>query len=304
MEDFDCDAFIELPIIMGEFINDYFFRRPGEVIYHYASFENALSITGNFVLTVGGSILFHSRFDTLSDDYEGQGVEECYFEALEKYCLTHSIDKNIINLLKGIRPDDTYLYYLTEAPGVDYACKAKGVAYICCFSLNGDSKYMWNNYLKGAKSGFALGYNVTNIKENTNNFFGNGYRHIIQKVLYSKEDKIKFIYDFLETLLSKSHNEADIKFYVSNFLNCNKYVFKRPCFSEEQEVRSVIFYPSDEKCNLELINNGKTIPFKFDFGTSIDKIVYFHNGNDTRERFLLSQTHIQNKMIESKYSKE
>ena len=303
MNTFDEDAFIDLPIIMDGFINDYFFKKSGSLVYHYASFENTLSITGNFVFTAGGSVLYHTRYNELSDDYEGQEVEECYLEALNKYCLSHKLEKRVADLLYSIKPNDTYLYYMTERAGVDHAYKAKGIAYICCFSFNGDSEYMWNNYLKGEKSGFAIGYNTTNLKSNANDYFGNGYKHIIQKVLYKKEDKIKFIYDFLNELLSKTHREPALNFYVSNFLNCNKYVFKRLSFSDEEEVRSVIFYPEDGHCNLKTINNGTIIPFKFDFGTSIDDLIYYHNGNDDREMFLISQTHILNSVKKSKFCK-
>lgn len=304
MKDIDPEVFTDLVITMSDFISDYFFKQSSCLIYHYASFDNALSITGNFKLTVGGSVLYHTRFDCLSDDYEGQDVEECYFGAINQYIASHTLQQNIVDLLYSIKPNDTYYYYLTEGPGIDHAYNAKGVAYICCFSLKGDSKYMWNSYLKGAKTGFALGYNVINLKSNSNDYFGNGYKHIIQKVLYKKEDKIRYIYNFLDNLLSRTQVEQHIRFYVSNFLNCNKYVFKRECYFNEQEVRSVIFYPLDKKCNLKTINDGKTIPFKFDFGTSIDEIVYYHRGSDERERFLLSQTHVVNSIKESEFSEE
>lgn len=188
-------------------------------------------------------------------------------------------------------------------PGTPRACKGKGIAYICCFSLGGDSKYMWDNYLKGAKSGIALGYNTINLKSNTEDYFGNGYRHILQKVLYSEQEKVSFIYAFLTELLKRTTDESHIRFYVSNFLNCNRFVFKREEFSEEKEVRSVIFYPKDGRCALNTIKNGTFIPFKFDSLNSIDRMVYFSKGNNQKERDDLSRARLTGILKESRFNK-
>ena len=303
MDKIDPEDFADLVVTMDGFVNDYFFRDCGELAYHYASFEGACSITSHFNFVSGGSVLYHKIYSKLSDEYEGKDVENCYLKALRKYLYTHTVSEELTKLLKIIEPDNTYILTSGPARNAYHVYRKKCSAYIACFSLDGDSIYMWDNYLKGAKSGIALGYNTINLKSNTEDYFGNGYRHILQKVLYSEQEKVSFIYAFLTELLKRTTDESHIRFYVSNFLNCNRFVFKREEFSEEKEVRSVIFFPKDGRCALNTIENGTFIPFKFDSLNSIDRMVYFSKGNNQKERDDLSRARLTGILKESRFNK-
>ena len=300
------DGFVDMVLTMSDLIDGYHsFFNSGHIVYHYASFEAALSITSNFSCVNGGSVLYHTIYNCLSDINEGNEAYKIYLKAVKQYIIDKKPQKEVADLLLTIKPNDNYMFYDSQSPNIDRVYFEKGIAYICCFSKESDSKKLWDIYLKGSKSGFALGFNITNLISDSKRYFGENYRHFIKNVLYEEKDKVNYIYFFLEKLLNLTDNLKYIKYYVQTFINANRFVFKNEILSFENEVRSIIIIP-ESKLNSFLFTNNenkKTLPHKYNFGISIDSLIYFSCEYNPDDEFILSQINIENIMIRSKFNK-
>ena len=273
-------------------------------VYHYTPFDGALSITNNFSDITGNSVLYHTRYDCLSDSEEGKDAYGCYLKAVNLLLKNNREIKNEIKeLLLSIKPNDMYLFYTDNQETTNVRFE-KGIAYICCFSKDPDSEKLWKIYLKGNKSGFSLGYNVANLVENSNQYFGNNYSHIIKSVLYEEEEKVDFIYNFLKMIDYNNYSLQNIEYLVQTFINLNKYVFKNPFYSFEKEVKSIVIIPQTGCSSFNIINENRTIPYKFSLFTSINSIFFYIDDKPSKdEKEVLSKNTINGILLFSKYIK-
>ena len=271
------------------------------IVYHYCSFQNASSITHGFNSRCINSTFYHKRSDLFKDKTEGKEIVDLYLAALGLYLGRYHLNNDMIFFLKNISPDDIYPCYCDISSSITGVARKKCEAYIACFSLDGDSKYMWDKYLKGSKSGISLGYSLLNLNEVTNESMGEGYKHVIRKILYSKTEKVLFILNFLEELLPKCADKSFVKYSINAFLNLNKFIFKKPDYADEKEVRSIILKPDD--CNtLNCDKDKRIIEFNFGQYVPVDEMFYYYKTENQNEKSQLRQLSPHIRLNESKFN--
>jgi len=115
--------------------------------------------------------------------------------------------------------------------------------YICSFSTNRNSSYLWENY---ANSGCCLTVGCSAFKHNTLN---KGYRIKTTRVIYNLEEKFelfdRIILEFYKMYVTaNAATRNDIINNIQWFINDFRYIFKREQYKEEEEVRVVVTIPN------------------------------------------------------------
>ena len=244
-------------------------------IYHYANLEVAKCITGDFGFLGEGIVLWHTRADCFQDKSEGKVIEDVYRSVLHRLIVEGTIGKERYESLLPINPKGVYWFSKTDSHGIDHYSSHLGRAYIACFSTEKDSREMWENHLNGANDGAALGFDLLSLNEDSHRYYGRGYLHYFQKVLYKKEEQEEFIYQIIKPLVSKTPNSKLLNYLISDFLTRCQYVFKDEKYDYEKEVRSIIIIPEEGVCPLEQLEDGKRIKYRFGIGTRLNEITFY-----------------------------
>ena len=234
------------------------------MLYHYTTYDALFNNRGILREKERFPWFRFSRFDRLNDISEGDVLIDCYKEQIHKLKEGNAISAEFYDLIKDLNYGGKYLFF--EHPkgsasipdegvlvdSIPYVCEGK--AYICCFTAKSDSLPMWNYFCKDGKyEAFNIGVKIDRVF-NRYSSYRNGYIYDFYKVIYDDsrinhmlESIIMGAYEAF-VKLGDSANERDlsyIKSTVSSFLNTYRFVFKKDCFSHEEEYRAVIVIPDE-----------------------------------------------------------
>lgn len=227
-------------------------------VYHYTSPDGLLGIIKD-----KGVTLRFTRYDCVNDLSEGRDVIRCFTLACRVAVDTGCISQAFYDAIHDIELDVSAVMSFNIDERLNFDGRVIDIregymplqceAFICCFSLGGDSLPMWNYY---SKKGVSQGYNIgfdEGMTERENMLLGKEPVHMeMVSVIYNDDEKIGDVMQIIETIFKISNGEPDFsrsRLLIKDELKKRMFRFKSPFFLHEQEVRLVLYLPvgfSDE----------------------------------------------------------
>lgn len=256
-------------------------------LWHYTSGNGLLGIIRNNSSDHGKLHFWFTRSDCLNDTSEGNHILDLYTTVCETLYSEHIINEEFYELIKGVEIS-AHQFINYPVPSDDDVTHSSVLdcvpchAFICCFSLKGDSLDMWRYYSKG-DGGYGL--KCTPFLFDTYKEFE--YSDYDEKAVFSMMRAYKVIYDnsekvhILRELIqdtfsayqnssdSKENNAENAKGFISHSLKVLQFQFKHECYASEQEYRFVFYRPYSKPKNLKnelppikfRSNNGVIVPY-------------------------------------------
>ena len=257
-------------------------------IFHYTSFNVLSSILKTDCFSF--RMTYSSDFE---DKDEGTIIETVYSEVLRQMLVDNVINNKMYNLLFDLKPIDKMIDY--EWPRY----LSSIMSFVLCFTDNGNSNYMWDNYCKPIDSGvniiiathlFHSHYFV--IKDyppsECKPFFG----FQVLKVIYDEHEQRSIVFRRIKELIDAYHNEPHhdqedislLRFYVADCLKQLRLSFKKKKFEEESEFRIVFNVSANDadsyKCMQTDDNNRRFVVLKIQNNSNkfiVHKSPFFDN---------------------------
>ena len=214
-------------------------------IYHYTNSDIVKEI-----LSPEGVCFWMTHYEDFEDKLEGKSVQIYCDLALERLhkngCIT---EEERLSLADAQIPKQLLFYGDKHCP---IGKSVETVAYICCFSKEKESNYMFENYIKASnKKGFCIEFSSGNLFQNQiTEGIKNGFRFEASLVLYG-EEVIEAFEEFVLGLKDRYGSNADwIRMYgkplLENRMQEMQFAAKRGKYRGEQEVRLILYKGSSE----------------------------------------------------------
>ena len=229
--------------------------------YHYTSIDNA-----DKILTYNGVDFRTTNINDFSDKTEGKAFGQFYISALERLLYERVIDFETFNILSSVKPMETHPFYAEDRK---LGCMVMTVkeydTHVLCFTTDGNSRYMENNYIRGdGHQGCVIKVRNGAFTECCGGLQKNSKRFVF-KVMYGKE-AVDNIYSYIKSLLACGDITEDnmnkfVKPLIEMYLHRVMYCVKLEKYRQEKEVRIITFTPKeDEKaeCGKENSTVGKS----------------------------------------------
>lgn len=251
-ENIEINEMSALEKLADEFEWQHFNIQHDQPVYHYTSPDGLLGIIRD-----KGVTLRFTRYDCVNDLSEGKDVIRCFSLACRASLNAGNISKAFFDAIHDIELGVSAVmsFNIDErlsldgreiSMGKDYV-PMRYEAFICCFSLDGDSLPMWNYY---AKKGVNQGYNVgfdEGLTERENMMLESGPVHMeMVSVIYNDDEKIGDIIHVVESVYKISSDDPGFKYcrsLITDELKKRMFRFKSPFFFHEKEVRLVLYIP-------------------------------------------------------------
>lgn len=230
-------------------------------LYHYTSDDSA-----DKILTSNGVDFRATNINDFSDKTEGKAFGRYYISALERLLHEKVIDFKTFNILSSVKPMETHPFYVENRK---LGCMVMTVkeydTHVLCFTTDGNSRYMENNYIRGdGHQGCVIKVRNGAFTECCGGLQKNSKRFVI-KVMYGKEAAYN-IYSYIKSILACGDITEDnmnkfVKPLIEMYLHRVMYCVKLEKYRQEKEVRIITFTPKeDEKaeCGKENSTVGKS----------------------------------------------
>lgn len=230
-------------------------------LYHYTSDDSA-----DKILTSNGVDFRATNINDFSDKTEGKAFGQIYISALERLLYEKVIDFEAYNILSSVKPMETHPFYVENRKLGCMVMKVKEYdTHVLCFTTDGNSRYMENNYIRGdGHQGCVIKVRNGAFTECCGGLQKNSKRFVI-KVMYGKEAAYN-IYSYIKSILACGDITEDnmnkfVKPLIEMYLHRVMYCVKLEKYRQEKEVRIITFTPKeDEKaeCGKENSTVGKS----------------------------------------------
>ena len=230
-------------------------------LYHYTSDDSA-----DKILTSNGVDFRATNINDFSDKTEGKAFGQFYISALERLLYEKVIDFEAYNILSSVKPMETHPFYVENRK---LGCMVMTVkeydTHVLCFTTDGNSRYMENNYIRGdGHQGCVIKVRNGAFTECCGGLQKNSKRFVI-KVMYGKEAAYN-IYSYIKSILACGDITEDnmnkfVKPLIEMYLHRVMYCVKPEKYSQEKEVRIITFTPKEDKkaeCGKENSTVGKS----------------------------------------------
>lgn len=221
-------------------------------IYHYTKMDTAFKILSD------DSVCFHmTNIQDFDDIFEGKTIEVYYDLALYNLKTSGFLNDDIYEMLKDVKvPEKKEMYInIPNNANTTYVKKYPYNVYITCFSTSKNDEYMIKNYTKSDdKKGYCMEFLSREISKSdlAINSFDNGYRISLNKVLYGNqiityiEEYIKWLHLSAQKIDDEEAIRQSMIFHLEEELHKLKYISKLSKYQKEEEVRLILYLPSDE----------------------------------------------------------
>ena len=245
---------------IGMDLQKYLPQSNSDTVYHYTPIGNWQNILlpcekESFISFIA------SRIDSLNDYMENQFATKIYKEVLDELLSEGVITFEQKDLLENVKADSK----IPMKNGINEKYEDCYI-YVLCFSKNKDLLNMWKYYSKSS------GYEAISIGL-SNDFVDNvleresPHEIIAYPVVYDEAEQRQYIRSFLIEFLEKAKEIVlidDVDFintFVADALSIWNVLFKSVYFSDEQEVRAVLFLPKSSKEVKYRTSNQLIIPY-------------------------------------------
>lgn len=248
-------------------------------VYHYTSPDGLLGIIRDKGIT-----LRFTRYDCVNDLSEGKDVLRCYLLACQKALCAGIINQEFFEAISDIKLDISAVMSFNIDRHLNLEGRELDIgdayvpmpceAYICCFSLDGDSLPMWNYY---SKKGVSQGYNVgfdEGLTDSSNIMLESSPVHMeMISVIYNDDEKISDMMQIIESVYRISNSDPGFdlcRLLIKDELKKRMFRFKSPFFMHEREVRLVLYvpvefpedYPPSDRLKIRYTSqNGYLVPY-------------------------------------------
>lgn len=231
-------------------------------MYHYADEQTVKSILEK-------TISFYCTHEEYFDDTEeGKHIETVFNGVLKDLIDNETLGKDKVELMekfKFSRKKTVLIGVETEDEFLENAALAlkRQEAYICCFSKLRDSKPLWDGYIRDrSQVGYSLEFDSglfygewsekpaerLNCINPQNILYELVYKYKtevdVKQVIYDNAKKSKIVRDIIMKSIKdydKTETQKDIIYEsINNEVSKYRYLFKRECFKNEEEVRCII----------------------------------------------------------------
>lgn len=223
-----------------------------DTIYHYTDIDTTLKILSD------NSVCFHlTKAEDFQDKFEGKTIEVYYDLALYNLKSSGFLRNQDYEILSDISVSDKREMFF-DCPSQEAHSEYKPTrykTYIACFSMDKNSTYMINNYIKqNDRKGYCLELSSVELNDynTTTRSFGKGHQFVFKKILYGSqiisyfEKFIKWLYSF-----APEPAEEDIaKVFIPRIkeeLSQLRFTSKLSRYEKENEARLILYmpYPDD-----------------------------------------------------------
>ena len=216
----------------------------GDDLYHYYS--------GNSVKRVfqKDAIVFRlAAASTFKDKMEGKAIEVYYDLALQSLLTSRKISQYQYNAFSSVEIPQTMSLSSLGKDGYIVFSDKEYEAYIICFSTVKDDPFMFDNYINEDQDGYCLQFSGVEMRELKTLGWNNHAKIVLMPILYGNDviEKIK------NTILEVVSNDIlfdNYTYYISEALHFLQYESKLSKFSNEHEVRLVVFLAKNCSENL------------------------------------------------------
>lgn len=231
------------------------------ILTHYTASENLSKI-----LRKNGIVLRFSAAEDMNDSSEGEVTESIYKSVCEELLKKAKINQQFCKLAIGIEADGKTLFLESDPDKKPHclglATQHERAVYLCCFSRNPNSDYMWQTYIKNEKrEGYNLGFRkialdqaaIIDTEDAEKTILNRSQNAEFQVVPVVYKDALKKSY--METLILTVYDcwkkggisDQEVGVTIGEILNTLQYVFKEPQYADEEEVRVLLYIPEKQK---------------------------------------------------------
>lgn len=231
------------------------------ILTHYTASENLSKI-----LRKNGIVLRFSAAEDMNDSSEGEVTESIYKSVCEELLKKAKINQQFRNLAIGIKAVGENLFF---QPDPDEKLHCLGLAaylnravYLCCFSRNSNSDYMWQTYIKNEKhEGYSLGFRKMDLDQAAIVYTADDGKTMLNRSQNVEFQVIPVVYkdalkkSYMETLILTVYDcwkkggisDLEARVVIGGILNTLQYVFKEPRYADEEEVRVLLYIPKEQE---------------------------------------------------------
>ncbi len=241
-------------------------NKPSGVVYHYTSKEVIKHIFKPDALSFR-----LTKATKFKDKLEGVCGTAFWDLALEELAKERTISDDDRSKLELIKPTNTAFVYKQEMSEERLLKSGLATTYIGCFSLNGNSSYMVEEYIKNTgHEGIRIALDVDRLLDWQDEIGKCGYQASIVPVMYGREvieylkSKTRLLVDGLGGVDTKLFKENGIPVLESKLAQI-KYMSKSGSFRREAECRIIVQVPRNKPRGLsgyEFEKDKKGIFFK------------------------------------------
>ena len=232
-------------------------------LYHYT---NIVGMTGNKKKKEDCISLWFTHSMFLNDSSEGYDIDRVYPAACKNLLSNGEIDKKEYEELGKLKITDKFIFDFYDSDRTLHIKELPYDTYICSLSYDPDSLGMWRYYTKG-ETGLSIGLNKgllsnsASFKKNNENRIG---KFEVADVIYDEKVKRYLVEEGIKNAIRNPDPQNGLRGSLNTNLYKYKYIFKHPCFQNENEVRMLLFVPKDPS---SLIKYGQS-PYKILYRTS------------------------------------
>ena len=210
-----------------------------EYLYHYYG-----TVASRSVFQQDYIVFRLAAASTFEDKMEGKAIEVYYDLAIDELLVEGEISREIAKELSCIKvPERTWLSYPYEGGG-GRSGLYQHEEYIICFSKKKDDKYMYEAYCQNS-IGYCFEFSGVDLKELTCLGHKNGAEIRVSPILYGRE-VVDYLKKIIRDLCSNPIRRNNLAAYLQDILHITQYMAKLKRFSDEEEVRLIVFVPQKQ----------------------------------------------------------
>lgn len=231
------------------------------ILTHYTASENLPKI-----LRANGIVLWFSAAEDMNDSSEGEVTRSIYKSACEELLKKAKINQQFCKLAIGIEADGKTLFLESDPDKKPHclglATQHERAVYLCCFSRNSNSDYMWQTYIKNEKhEGYSLGFRKMDLDQAAIVYTADDGKTMLNRSQNVEFQVIPVVYkdalkkSYMETLILTVYDcwkkggisDPEARVVIGGILNTLQYVFKEPRYADEEEVRVLLYIPKEQE---------------------------------------------------------
>ena len=206
-----------------------------DFLYHYYGETASKSVFRE------DEILFRlADASTFEDKMEGKAIEVYYDLAIEELLEEEVISREVANQLSDIKtPSHIWLNFFSGREGRGGMHEYE--EYIMCFSKKKADTYMFQNYCKDS-NGYCYEFSVIDLRELTYKGHRNGAKMKLEPILYGRA-VVEYLKQQICAVCNNPIRCKNMTKYIEDVLHYTQYISKLKKFSDEEEVRLIVFMP-------------------------------------------------------------
>ena len=246
-----------------------------DLLYHYYSGASARKVFKKDCVH-----LRLSKVSAYKDKMEGVAVAAYYDSALEELKAEKCISKEQYNLFKTLEVPNELFLPIDEIDGIDHWSYTQFEAFAICFSTERDDPYMFQNYGgKGKEEGHCVHLFGLELKDLETRAIANYSRIVLSPILYGHSAK-DFIKEKILAVTGNQYLMKSYRYYIEDILWLCQYTVKLAKYSEEHEIRLLVFLPVNKREGYQDIELIKDDPEHIYF--NIPKCVFCSTSHDPK----------------------